>query len=275
MTKIYSTGALESPFDIRTFTYVPDKAQVKGGAKWLPADIDNQHRVGICTGISLTMRAQKHFGIKFSPDFQYLMQKRSENNWTEGSSISTALKIGKNVGFLPYEEFPIKESDRNLSYADYILKLQAIPEAEITRLMEIASKYKIKAYAYVPVTRDNLANAIDNSGSLLVRYALDTEWYYPPVEPLRPSPRPTSGHAVNETNYDGGSFRIANSWGPLWGDNGTAYHILKDLAPTEAWSVWFTDVPKEIEVQIESRASIIGKIMDLLQQIIVLLSKLN
>ena len=109
---------------------------------------------------------------------------------------------------------------------------------------------------------------------MLVRYALDTEWYYEPIEPLRPSPKPTSGHAVNETNYNGGSSRIANSWGPDWADKGTAYHILKDLSPTEAWSVWFTDLPKVIVNQIENRKTIIGKIMDLLQQIIVLVAKL-
>lgn len=265
---IYSTGAKASPFDIRTFTWVPTKANVKGGERWLPEDCDNQHRVGICTGISLTMRAQKHYGVKFSADFQYLMQKRMENNWDEGSSISTALKVGKNVGFLPYNEFPVGENDRKLSYAEYILKLQAIPESEIVRFIEIASQYKLKAYANVPVSRDNIANAIDQTGALLVRDVVGEEWWTAPIEPLRSPKIIISGHALNETNYDGDSGRKANSWGPEWGDKGTAYHKFSDYKPTEAWSVWFTDVPKEIEVQIESRASVIGKIMDLLQQAI-------
>lgn len=102
------------------------------------------------------------------------------------------------------------------------------------------------------------------------------------VQPLRPPKNPISGHAVNLTNYDGDSFRISNSWGTDWADKGSAYFLFSQYRPTEAWSVWFTDVPKEIEVQIESRASIIGKIMDLLQQaiyslqqIILLLPKLK
>jgi len=175
----FGLGALKSPFDLRTFTYVPDKANQKGGERWLPEDIDHQHRVGICTAISLTMRAQKKYGIKFSPDFQYLMQKRAENNWTEGSSISTALAIGKNVGFLPLDEFPIKESDRNLSYAEYILKLQAIPQTDIDKYVAIAAQYKLKAYANIPVTRDNLANGIDGEGSLLIRMEVGEEWWVP------------------------------------------------------------------------------------------------
>jgi len=272
----YSFGAKQSPFDIRTFTWVPDKAGVKGGERWLQKDIDDQHRVGICTAISLTMRAQKHFGIKFSPDFQYLMQKRSENNWDEGSSISCALKIGKNVGFLPQSEWThTTVEDRKLPYQEYVKKLQAVPEDEIIRLSAIASKFKLKAYASIPVTRENLANAIDAQGALPARFVIGEEWWTVPIEPLRPPKNPISGHAVSLTNYDGDSFRIANSWGTGWADKGTAYFIFSQYKPTEAWGVWFADVPKEIEQQIENRAMIIGKIMDLLQQIIVLITKLK
>lgn len=270
----YSTGAKASPYDIRTFTYIPTTANIKGGTRWEPVDIDNQHRVGICTGISLTMRAQKHFGIKFSADFQYLMQKRSENNWDEGSSISSALNIGKNVGFLPCNEFPVGIEDRKLSYVQYIEKLKAIPESEIARFVGIASQYKLKAYASVPVTRDNIANAIDQTGALLVRDVVGEEWWTGEIEPLRSPKIIISGHALNETNYDGDSGRKANSWGPEWGDKGTAYHKFSDYKPTEAWSVWFNEVPQVIVDQIESRASIIGKILNYLQLIIALLPKL-
>jgi len=274
--KQYSTGANKSPYDIRTFTYIPDKANIKGGKKWEEIDIENQRRVGICTGISVSMRARKHFGIDFSDDFQYLMQKRWEQNWNEGSSIFVALTIGKTIGFLPQSEWKHTTlEDRDLPYTEYIKKLQAIPEEEIKRLSYIASKYKIKAYASIPVTRDNLANAIDEQGALPVRFSVGNEWWTEPIEPLRPPQNVISGHAVNLTNYYGGSFRIANSWGVNWADNGTAYFLLSQYRPTEAWGVWFAGVPKEIEEQIENRATIIGKILDLLQQIIILVAKLT
>jgi hypothetical protein len=276
MNEQYSTGALQSPYDIRTFAYIPDKANIKGGERWLPEDIDNQWHVGICTAISNTMRAQKHFKIKFSPEFQYLMQKRMENNWTEGSSISTALRVGKNVGYLPIEHWTFTtEEDRKLNYADYIQKLKSVPESEISRLSAIASQYKLKAYASVPVSRDNIANAIDNTGALLVRYLVGDEWWTEPLQPLRPPKTPLSGHGTNETNYDGDSGRTTSSWGSQWGTDGSAYHYFSQYSPTEAWSVWFADVPQVIIDQIESRATIIGKIKDLLQQVIVLLIKLN
>lgn len=272
----YSFGATPSPYDLRTFTYIPDKANIKGGDRWLEENIEDQKRVGICTGISTTMRARKHYGIDFSDDFQYLMQKRAENNWAEGSSISTALSIGKNVGFLPQSEWTHTTlADRDLNYEQYIEKLKAIPETEIVRLSAIASKYKVKAYAKVPVTRDNLANAIDTDGSLLCRFVIGEEWWVPPVQPLRYPKTIISGHAVNITNYNGDSFRLANSWGTDWQDKGTAYFLYSSYKPTEAWSVWFTDVPQVVQEQIDSRSNTISKIMDLLQQIIVLLAKLK
>lgn len=273
---MYTFGATPSPYDIRTFTYTPTTANKKGGERFLPEDIDDQHKVGICTAISTTMRAQKFFKQKFSPEFQYLCQKKFYDlNWTEGSSISHALKVGKDIGFLPLSEFPMTEQDRYLPYHEYILKLQAISDTEIERMKVIASQYKIKAYASVPVNRDLLANAIDNTGSLLTRYVVGSEWWTAPIEPLRFPKKVISGHAINKTNYDGNSFRLANSWGPDWADKGTAYTNFESYAPTEAWSVWFEDVPKQVQKQIDNRGTVIAQIMDLLQQVIVLLAKLK
>lgn len=272
----YPTGADKSPFDLRTFTYIPTQSAVAGGIKWTPDDVESQGRVGICTAISVSMRARKHFGIDFSDDFQYLMQKRSDRNWDEGSSISNSLSIGKNVGFLPQSEWTYTtQDDRNLPYAQYIEKLKAVPESEIIRLSAIASKYKIKAYASVPIDRNMLADAIDQQGALPARFVVGEEWWVGKIEPLRPPVTPISGHAINLTNYNGDSFRLANSWGSLWADNGTAYFNFNNYKPTEVWALWFDTLPPAIIKQIESRASIIGKITDMLMQIIVLLTKLK
>jgi hypothetical protein len=272
-----STGAFKSPYDIRTFSYIPTAAGYDGGEKWLPQYIDDQHHVGICTAISTTMRAGRHYGIRFNADFQYLIQKKEyDKAWFEGSSIINALKVGKNVGFLPESEWTHTTiEDRKLNYEDYIKKLQAIPDTEIERLKQIASKYRLKAFAFVPVTRETLANAVDNSGALLERFDIGSEWWTAPIEPIRPPREVISGHAVNSTKYSGNSSRVANSWGVDWADQGTAYHSLNNYKPTEAWAVWFEEVPKEIEIQIESRSTIVGKILDLLQQIIVLVTKLK
>jgi hypothetical protein len=205
------------------------------------------------------------------------MQKRNydintEIGWDEGSSIFHALKVGKNVGFLPESEWTHTTlADRKLSYAQYIKKLKAIPDEEIERLKVIASKYKLSAYASVPIDRDTLANAISNTGALLVRFDIGKEFWTNPIEPLRSPIDPISGHAMNKTKYNGSSFRLANSWGIEWADEGTAYFLLDDYKPTEAWSVWFAEVPEEIEKKLENREKIIGQILDLIQKVINLL----
>lgn len=275
--KKYATGAEKSPYDIRTFSYKPDKANIKGGTRYNPEDIEDQSKVGICTSISLTQQARKATGIKYSADFQYLLQKKyNDGNWEEGSSISSALKIASKYGLLPEDKWTFTtQRDRDLGYTKYIAKLKKITDKQIEELLDIAKDYKIAGYASVPVNRDMLANAIDESeAGLLIRFVIGSEWWTAPIEPLRFPKAPISGHAITETNYDGNSFRIANSWGSDWADKGTAYHILQDYAPTEAWIVHYKETPPYIDDQKARRAGIIGKIMDLLQQIIKLLPSL-
>lgn len=272
----YGTGADESPYDIRTFSYSPDPSRIKGGNRYEPKDIEDQHRVGICTAISLTQNARKALGTEFSADFQYLLQKKEiDKNWNEGSSISSALKVAHTFGLLPANKFPyVKEKDRKLPYYKYIEKLKSIPEKEIEKMKVMAAKHKILAYAAVPVDRDLMAKAIDESeAGILARFSVGREWWTKPIEPIQPPKVHVSGHAVTESNYDGNSFRIANTWGTDWADLGTAYHLLRQYKPTEAWIIYYKDVPKKIEEKLQSREELLGKLADTLQELINLLKK--
>lgn len=272
-------GASKSPYDVRTFSY-PTKAypKQKGGQKYAPEDIEDQNKVGICTAISLTQNARKALGKKFSADFQYLIQKKLyDGNWEEGSSIFNALKAAKGVGLLPAEYWTVTtEADRDLPYDQYIAKLQAVTDKQLGDLMAIASAYKINGYASVPVNRDSLASAIDESKSgILVRFNVGQEWYTDTqgnvtwdktkLEPLRKPKQIISGHAITECNYDGGSFRVANTWSKDWCDGGTGYHLILQYAPTEAWIPYYNDLPTHMVSQIKSRTSFTGRFLDLLQ----------
>ena len=267
----YATGAEESPKDIRTFSYIPSKTNVKGGKRYSPRDIEEQSKVGICTANSTIMHAQKATGKKYSADFQYLLQKKLTGNWDEGSSLFIALKVTKNSGFLPLKHWKhTTQADRKLPYHEYIEKLKTIPEAEIERLLTLTEK-PVKAYASVPTDRDSMANAIDESpAGILTRYPLGKEWWSKPIEPLRPPKEFISGHAVIDSNYDGNSFRIANGWGIDWNDKGTAYRLHTQYKPTEAWIVYYEQVPEHIEVQLAQRLELMGRIKNLLQKLIAL-----
>lgn len=285
MPRNYTTGGDASPVDIRNFKYAPvlDLATAlslyEGGETWGKEYVDDQHSVGICTGIGLTMKAKRYFKVDFSPDFQYLLQKKyRDRNWKEGSSAYSAILCGYQYGFLPKKYWTFTtEEDRKLSYSKYIEKLKAIPDSEIERLLEIAKQYKVTAFAQTPVERDAMAAATIKCDGLLVRFVIDSSWYSSKMkgkDKLSKTGISKSGHIVNDVRFSGNSRRIVNSWGPEWSDDGTAYYLLDEMRPTEAWSVWFGEFPPEIQKQKEEREKTIGQLKELLQKAVALYYKL-
>lgn len=256
------TGANESKIDPRTIKHdevvMGGAPLVTGGIDYLPVDIDHQHYVGICTGISETQIRQKANGRKYSPEFQYLCQKKYyDGNWTEGSSILNALKVGKNIGFLPAELWTwTTEADRLLTYSQYIAKLQAIPDSEVLRLINLCVD-KLPGYASVDVTDpQKIAQAInDSEAGILCMYRAGDTWFIPSwlpkdINPLR-KPNPwTSGHAIimNKFDYSSGFPMqvLANTWGTQWNKQGCADINWSNYPMQEAWSILRTTpiIPK-------------------------------
>lgn len=252
----YGLGAKESKLDLRDFSYKPDKANWSGGKRYNPEDIEDQLKVGICTSIAVTQQARKVTGVKYSADFLYLLQKKFlDKNWDEGSAVRHGPKAAEKYGLLPekYWKFT-KQSDRKLSYDKYIKKLQAVSDKDIEKLLKKCDKV-VNSYASVPINRDMLANAIDESeAGVIVRMLVGKEWWTNPIEPLRYPNEVISGHSITSSNYTGGSFRVANTWGDDWADKGTAYHILKDNPYTEAWIIYYNKTNKHIEKQKNSKS---------------------
>jgi len=241
----FGLGALESKQDSRTvqISDLAGEPLVKGGYEYSLSEIENQRRVGICTAISLTQNRSKVDGIKYSADFQYLLQKKFlDQNWQEGSSIMSSLKVGKLYGFLPLEFFTwVTEEDRNSPYAQYIAKLQAIPLSEILRLTGLCVN-KIQGYAQVNINdSQTIAKAIiDSESGIICRYDVGSEWWTQPINPLRPPQKVISGHAINMSKFDytvNLDQTLVNTWGILWNINGTANILWGNYKPTEAWII--------------------------------------
>jgi Putative peptidoglycan binding domain len=250
MNNPFSFGALESKFDNRTISYEPTLAALftQGGVDYLPTDIENQHTVGICTAISLTQERGKSNKKKYSADFQYLLQKKFYDlNWAEGSSILNALKVGKKYGFLPTDKWThTTEADRNLTYMDYILKLQSIPDTEIQRLLGLCVD-KILGYSQIDVNSPvAIARAIGESGAgIICRFQVGKEWWTPSwlpkdINPLRPPVQVISGHAIVMSKFDYNfttEQSLANTWGAQWNKEGTGEVIWDNYRPTESWII--------------------------------------
>ncbi len=248
------TGALPSKLDPRTLKHediaMAGTPLVKGGIDYKPEDIEHQHKVGICTAISLTQNRAKANGKKYSADFQYLLQKTIyDGNWNEGSAIFNALRVGKNVGFLPLNLWTwTTEDDRFLPYAQYIAKLQAVPAVEIERL-KLLCVDKIPGYASVNVDDpQKIAKAIDDSeAGILIMLGCSDYWWLPSwlpaaINPLRYK-TPTSYHAIGMILYDYATTlmsRLANTWGTDWCMQGKADLNQGNYPLIEAWSILTT-----------------------------------
>lgn len=258
----FTFKAQESKKDYRTIKH-PTMAGVLptvGGVHYdTTKDLYNQRKIGKCTAISLIQNASKFTGKKYSSDFQYLLQKKYyDGNWDEGSSILNALKVGVKYGFLPLEQWTYTtENEYDLSYPDYVAKLQSIPDSEIQRLLTLCEK-PLLGYTQVDVSNSsNIAQAIlDSSNGILCRYATGREWYcksdgtvsWKPedIDPITPFEPPTGGHAINASAYDftvNQIFEHPNTWGgsptPTWQNpwdkNGICTIDWNKYKMTEAW----------------------------------------
>lgn len=251
------TGANISEVDPRTVRLgdmAVGEVLIKGGVEYSPEEIEHQHRVGICTAISRVQLRQKQTGKKYSPEFQYLCQKKFYDlAWFEGSSILNANKVAKNIGFLPAELWThTTEQDRYLSYQEYIAKLQAIPDTEIERLKKLCVD-KIAGYATVNISdAQSIAKAVvESNGGILCRYGCQKNWWTPSwlakdIDPLRYAPE-TSGHAIILASFDYSSDfiqKLANTWGKTWCLSGSAHINWSNYSMNEAW----VDLPTTPEI---------------------------
>lgn len=259
-------GANESAFDYRTLQHDQVGApQIKaiGGTKYSTDKILHQHKVGICTAISLVQNAYVATGKRYSEDFQYLLQKLyTDGNWFEGSSPFSAISTAKKYGMLPIEYLPsILEKEPTLDYDQYKNKLIAIAgDKEKMAFLLSKCEFPIKGYSRVNVTDVYLiAQAIaDSKAGIIARFDLGASWYTDKngalswnakdIEPLRKDTEVVSGHQVTITDYNFSTVmsyngQLANTWGPTWADDGSAVFDLKNYRPTEAWCIYYDFTP--------------------------------
>jgi len=292
MNNDFSFGAIESKWDNKRvfheeLTTMADPAPtLKGGYHYTPDEIEHQHKVGICTSISLTQNAKKAIGIKFSADFLYLLQKKYYDinapiGWGEGSSILNALKVATRFGLLQESMWTwTTEEDRYLPYSAYIAKLQAVPEDEIQKLLLQCVDYKITGYSMVDVNSPQaISKALQGSRSgLLCMYLIDEQWWTPSwlpkdINPLRAPKNYISGHAVTLESFDytkGFDQVLANTWGNTWCKFGTADINWSNYKMRECWIPYYgmTEVQlQDLKNTLASKITLMQKIIDLLKQL--------
>ena len=97
--------------------------------------------------------------------------------------------------------------------------------------------HKIASYYTVPVTRDDIQQAILAFGPVVVGMSWDQAWFSPRLGVLpAPSGISAGGHAILAIGWDARGLHLRNSWGPRWGLGGDCFLPWAYLgAVGEAW----------------------------------------
>ena len=182
----------------------------------------NQGRQGSCVGWSVAYGARSYYdfdqadiktnpSLAFSPAFIYNQIKENAQNCEEGSSISRALNLLKTQGVPRLADFP---------YADTNCGRQ--PTAAIR---ELALRHKIKSWKAIPSGAiETVKGELYRGNPVIVGMAVSSSFDDLRGKNIYADEKSgfSGEHAMVITGYDDkrGAFKLLNSWGPDWGDNG-------------------------------------------------------
>ncbi|WPC42244.1 C1 family peptidase [Clostridium sp. JS66] len=182
----------------------------------------------------------------FSPSFIYNQINGGVNN---GANIEDAGDLLKNVGEATLKDFPYNPQDFTTQ-----------PSAEVKAK---AATNKIKDWTVLYTKNDSSDYIVQktkeylNTGDLIVvGLHIGFKFRYPTIQPdgtsiISSEDYVSSGHAITIVGYDDtldtpdgkGAFKIVNSWGKEWGDNGFSYVTYSEIAKNLTAGFVFTDLP--------------------------------
>jgi len=239
----YKLGCIPSKYNYKDFittAIIPKDNIIPNKFYWEPPIIRDQGNYGMCVGFGSAgdKNIQEYTegdyqSDGFSPLFVYTICKSLDGcPDEEGTQISIAMKVLKNIGIVPEKDMP------------YSMAKTAFDYPKITKeLKEKAKKYKIKSYAKLPNN-----NLIALKQALLISPVVSglfvTESFYNVENGFLNTPNGNvlGGHCTLFIAYDDelihtykdgktkkGFIKFQNSWSKNWGDNGCGWIAYEDL----------------------------------------------
>jgi len=212
---VSSRGILPDSVDLSPNMPTPGNQGKQGSCVgWASAYCIRSYYNNIKNNTSFTLSADTSaWSDVFSPAFIY---NQLNLQMDLGILVIDALICMKNVGAIPWKDMPYIENDYT-----------TLPTNDNKKA---ASKYKIMGYGKVGITVDSLKNALSNGDPVLIGAVLDQGIVrngknYQSSNPYiwdHAEGYELGGHAIAIVGYDDikQAFKIQNSWGTAWGNNG-------------------------------------------------------
>jgi|GEM_PF-1831689 len=179
--------------------------------------------------------AKAKLALLFSPfHFYYKAKSTGDNNCKQGLNLMAAAKHAMNLGYCPMYYV---ENDTYYPFSNIKLCDNSNYTFSSSKNNSIAGKYKLQDI-YTVSNLKQIRYAISQGMPVVVGMAIPTSFENCTTKSWAPkyyeSPKVSYKHAMlcigYDDNYLGGAFRIMNSWGTRWGDNGFIWVRYSDLA---------------------------------------------
>lgn len=248
------TGAIFSDKDVRDYEAVcsavvdfPKEFELK------MVRIKDQGIIGSCVAHSISEVIEYFNSVQIGDTTEmsvgYIYGNRSTSTWKDPGMITRdALKAVKLYGDVPKEYFPY-----NTEVPKVIEEYKKVSE----ELYDISYPYRISTYARL--TTDNaVKQALMSNGPVIMAM----EWFNDMKVKngiLTTSKKQSAGgHCMVIYGWNEQGWKVQNSWGKRWGDNGTCI-IPYDMSIREFWTVT-DDVIQDMEIK-KPFSSILGRLI--------------
>lgn len=168
--------------------------------------------------------------LAFSPSYLYEKAKiNGDYACTLGVYLSKALDVLRTNGAVPVKAFPYPACSQKTDALDAVAAQYRISAYE--RLFSVGDPEQKKI--------DNLRRALAGGSPVVIGMVVPASFFkagrvWKPAPGENPQDRQLQGHALCLIGYDdrknGGSFRIVNSFGSAWADQGFCWIRYQDLA---------------------------------------------
>ena len=237
----YILGAIESPVDLRDYTYdmltmatVP--IDIPYGFRFdYPYDILNQGLIGSCVAHGLSEMRNYIDGVPIDDTYSVgFIYANREDSDTQGHGMVTrqALKNLVKYGDCKKKDFPINE--------EYPAILNTLEKYGKTQLLEKASQHKSLAYIKLDVKEIKEYLVKYNKPIAITVYVYDN--FYEACNnggkiPSVPKGNKRGSHLMIIIGYEGDKLIIVNSWGEYSGDKGIFYLDINSEIIKELWAL--------------------------------------